>query len=172
MKLYPKAIPAIARDIIVNLMAEGDIEVETLRIADAEQDMVAVMREYLSAEERVNLATREALERRSQDHSQFNRVKREMADSRGFKMGDEGIDYMINQMLEFLLISRNIEEVYGEDPTMRKKVYAAFKKHLDVDEDVDREARNRLKHLAEGTQAWEIEYQKAVEAIRRTRGLL
>ena len=172
MKLYPKAIPAIARDIIATLMADGDIEVETLRIADAEQDMAAVMKEYLSAEERVNQATREALERRGYDHSRFHQVKREMADVRGFKMGDEGIDYMINQMLEFLLISRNIEEVYAEDPSMRKKVYAIFKRHLDVDDEIDREARGRLKHLAEGTQAWEIEYQKAVEAIRRNKGLL
>lgn len=172
MKLYPKAIPAIAREVVAKLMADGDIEVETLRIADAEQDMAAVMKEYLAAEERVNQATREALERRGYDHSRFHAIKREMADVRGFKMGDEGIDYMINQMLEFLLISRNIEEVYGEDPPMRKKIYEIFKKHLDVDEDIDREARSRLKHLAEGTQAWEIEYQKAVEAIRRNRGLL
>lgn len=172
MKLYSKAIPAIARDIIATLMADGDIEVETLRIADAEQDMAAVMKEYLGSEERVNQATREALERRGYDHSRFHQVKREMADVRGFKMGDEGIDYIINQMLEFLLISRNVEEVYAEDPTMRKKVYASFKRHLEVDDEIDREARGRVKHLAEGTQAFEIEYQKAVEAIRRNRGLV
>lgn len=172
MKLYSKAIPAIARDIIATLMADGDIEVETLRIADAEQDMGAVMKEYLGAEERVNQATREALERRGYDHSRFHQVKREMADVRGFKMGDEGVDFIINQMLEFLLISRNVEEVYAEDPTMRKKVYAAFKRHLEVDDEIDREARGRLKHLAEGTQAFEIEYQKAVEAIRRNKGLI
>jgi uncharacterized protein len=172
MKLYAKAIPAIARDVVASLMADGDIEVETLRIADAEQDMAAILKEYLAAEERVNQATREALERRGYDHSRFHQVKREMADVRGFKMGDEGIDFVINQMLEFLLISRNIEEVFGEDPTMRKKIFSVFKKHLDVDEEIDREARSRLKHLAEGTQAWEIEYQKAVEAIRRNKGLL
>ena len=171
MKLYPKAIPAIARDIIASLMGDGDIEVETLRIADAEADMASIMKEYLATEERVNQATREALERRGYDHSKFHLVKREMADVRGFKMGDEGIDFMIDQMLEFLLMSRNVEEVYSDDAPMRKKVYAIFKKHLDVDEEIDREARGRLKHLAEGTQAFEVEYQKAVEAIRRNRGL-
>jgi len=171
MKLYAKAIPAISRDVVASLMADGDIEVETLRIADAEQDVAAILKEYLAAEERVNQATREALERRGYDHSKFHSVKREMADVRGFKMGDEGIDYVINQMLEFLLISRNIEEVFGEDPAMRRKIFQVFKKHLDVDEEIDREARGRLKHLAEGTQAWEVEYQKAVEAIRRNKGL-
>jgi hypothetical protein len=172
MKLYPKIIPSIARDTIATLMGEGDIEVETMRVADAEMDMAAILKEYLAAEERVNQATREALERRGYDHSKFNQVKREMADVRGFKMGDEGIDYIINQMIEFLLISRNVEEVFAEDHQIRKKIYQVFKKHLDVDEDIDREARARLKHLAEGTQAWEVEYQKTVEQIRRNKGLL
>src|SRR3954454_3766834 len=172
MRLYPKVIPIIAREVVQKLMQESDIEVEALRIADAEMDLAAIMREYLANEERVNQATREALERRGYDHSKFNQVKREMADVRGFKMGDEGIDYIINQMIEFLLISRNVEEVFAEDHQIRKKIYQVFKKHLDVDEDIDREARARLKHLAEGTQAWEIEYQKTVEQIRRNKGLL
>ena len=92
MKLYPKIIPAIARDVIATLMADGDVEVETMRVADAEMDMASIMKEYLASEERVNQATREALDRRGYDHSKFNTVKREMADVRGFKMGDDGID--------------------------------------------------------------------------------
>src|ERR687883_1472340 len=172
MRLYPKVIPTIAREVVQTLMQDGDVEIETLRISDAEMDAAAVMKEYLAAEERVNAATREALERRGYDHSRFNQVKREMADVRGFKMGDEGIDYIINQMIEFLLISRNVEEVYAEDTTLRKKIYQVFKKHLDVDEDIDREARARLKHLSEGTQAWDVEYQKTVEQIRRNKGLI
>ncbi len=172
MKLYPKVIPSIARDVVATLMQDGDVEVETLRIADAEMDMAAILKEYLAAEERVNAATREALERRGYDHSKFNQVKREMADVRGFRMGDEGIDYIINQMIEFLLISRNVEEVYAEDHELRRKIYQVFKKFLDVDDEIDREARTRLKHLAEGTQAWEVEYQKTVEIIRRNKGLI
>jgi hypothetical protein len=145
MRLYPKVIPAIAREVVQTLMQDGDVEIETMRIADAEMDMAAIMKEYLAAEERVNAATREALERRGYDHSRFNQVKREMADVRGFKMGDEGIEYVIGQMIEFLLVSRNVEEVYADDQTLRKKVFGIFKKHLDVDEEIDREARARLK---------------------------
>ena len=127
MRLYPKVIPTIAREVIQTLMQDGDVEIETLRIADAEMDMAAIMKEYLAAEERVNAATREALDRRGYDHSRFNQVKREMADVRGFKMGDEGIEYVIGQMIEFLLISRNVEEVYAEDNALRKKVFGIFK---------------------------------------------
>src|SRR5215471_8451120 len=148
MRLYPKVIPVISRETIQLLMQDGDIEVEPMRIADAEMDLSAIMREYLTNEERVNQATREALERRGYDYSKFNQVKREMADVRGFKMGDEGIEYVINQMIEFLLISRNVED------------------------EIDKEARARLKHLQEGTSAFDIEYNKTVEQIRRARGLI
>ena len=172
MRLYPKVIPVISRETIQQLMQDGDIEVEPMRIADAEMDLSAIMREYLTIEERVNQATREALERRGYDHSKFNQVKREMADVRGFKMGDEGIEYVINQMIEFLLISRNVEEVFAADNVIRQKVFAVMKKHLDVDEEIDREARARLKHLQEGTSAFDIEYNKLVEQIRRARGLI
>jgi hypothetical protein len=172
MRLYPKVIPTIAREVVQTLMQDGDVEVETLRISDAEMDMAAIMKEYLAAEERVNAATREALERRGYDHSRFNQVKREMADVRGFKMGDEGIEYVIDQMIEFLLISRNVEEVYAEDGILRRKIFGIFKKHLDVDDEIEREARARLKHLQEGTSAWDIEYQKTVDLLRRSRGLI
>ena len=172
MRLYPKVIPAIAREVIQTLSNESDIEVEPLRIADAEMDMAAIMKEYLANEERVNQATREALERRGYDHGKFNQVKREMADVRGFKMGEEGIEYVIGQMLEFLLISRNIEEVFSEDHSMRKKIFTIMKKHLDVDEEIDREARARIKHVQEGSAAWDIEYSKTVEMIRRAKGLI
>src|SRR5215468_2407445 len=172
MRLYPKVIPVISRETIQLLMQDGDVEVEPMRIADAEMDLSAIMREYLTNEERVNQATREALERRGYDYSKFNQVKREMADVRGFKMGEEGIEYVINQMIEFLLISRNVEEVFAADNIIRSKVFDVMKKHLDVDEEIDREARARLKHLQEGTSAFDIEYNKTVEQIRRARGLI
>lgn len=172
MRLFPKVIPIISREVIAKLMADKDVEIEVSRINDAELDLAAIMREYLTAEEKVNQATREALERRGYDHSKFNQVKREMADVRGFKMGDDGIEDVINQMLEFLLISRNVEEVFSADNVMRLKIFDVMKKHLDVDDDIDREARSRLRHLQEGTSAFEIEYNKTVEQIRRARGLI
>src|SRR5690606_26875662 len=172
MRLYPKVIPVISRECVQALMKEGDIEVEPMRVADAEMDLSAIMREYLANEERVNQATREALERRGYDHSKFQQVKREMADVRGFKMGDEGIEYVIDQMIEFLLISRNVEEVYAEDPVLRKKIFAIFRKYLDVEAEIDREARARMKNIPEGTAEWDIEYQRNLEMIKRVRGLI
>jgi hypothetical protein len=95
-----------------------------------------------------------------------------MADVRGFKMGDEGIEYVIGQMMEQLLVSRNVEEVFSDDQSLRKKIFGIFKRHLDVDDEIDREARARLKHLQEGTTAWDVEFGKTVELLRRSRGLI
>lgn len=172
MRLYPKLVPIIAREIIQRLTQENDIEVEPIRVSDAEMDLAAIMREYLLSEDRVNQAAREALERRGYDASKFSQVKREMADVRGFKLGEDGIEFVINQMLEFLLVSRNVEEVFSDDNQMRPKILQVMKRHLDIEDEIDREARGRLKHLQEGTSAFEIEYQKQLEQIRRARGLI
>jgi hypothetical protein len=133
MRLYPKPIPFTSRQAIQLLTQEGDIEVEPVRIADAEMDLSAIMREYLTNEERVNQATREALERRGYDYSKFNQVKREMADARGFKTGDEGIEYVIDQMIKFLLISWNVEEVFAGDDVLRGKLRAVMSRLLAVE---------------------------------------
>ncbi len=130
MRLHPKVIPVISREAIQLLMQDGDIEVEPMRIADAEMDLLAIMREYLTNEERVDQATREELERRRADVGKFDQVKHEMADLRGFKMGEEGIDYVVDQLVEFLLLSRNVEEVFSADDVLRKKILAVVKKHL------------------------------------------
>lgn len=129
MKLQPKAIPLISRETIRQLTEDGDIEVEAMRVADAEKDLSAIMREYLATEERVNQAAREALERRGGDPSKLEQVRREMADVRGFKLGDEGIEALINQMVEFLLVSRNVEEVFASDETLRRKASAVMRTH-------------------------------------------
>ena len=130
MRLTPKDIPSIARDSIAALMVDGDVEIEPMRISDAEMDLSAIMREYLANEERVSSATREALARRGLDESAFERVHREMADVRGFKTGDAGIDYLIDQMVEFLLISRNVEEVFAADGELRAKLRSVMVRHL------------------------------------------
>jgi len=132
MRLDPKTIPSIARDSIAALMVDGDIEVEPMRIGDAEMDFTAIMREYLTNDERVRAATREALDRRGLDESAFERVQREMADARGFKTGAEGIEYVVDQMIEFLLISRNVEEVFAGDDLLRTKLRAVMARHLDI----------------------------------------
>ena len=67
--------------------------------------------------------------------------------------------------------SQHVDEVYADDAVLRKKVKEILRKHMAIDEELDQEVRRRIKNLEEGTQAWELEYQKAMEQIRRKHGL-
>ena len=62
MRLYRSQIPGIAEDIITTLQLDGDIVVENDDRSDAEQDIRAIMDEYLRQESRVVQETREHME--------------------------------------------------------------------------------------------------------------
>jgi hypothetical protein len=42
---------------------------------------------------------------------------------------------------------------------------------MQVDEAIDQEVRDRIKNLEEGTQAWDVEYQKVLEQIKTKHGI-
>ena len=140
MRLVPTAVPLISHEAIELLMRNGEIEVDPKRIADAEKDLSAIMLEYLANEERVVQATQEALARRGLDAGKFAQVKREMADVRGLKTGDEGIASLVGQLSEFLLVSRNVEEVFVPDDQLRQKIFSVMKQHLEDDDGSEAES--------------------------------
>ena len=86
-------------------------------------------------------------------------------------MGDETLDYLLDQVVEMLMHSGNVDEVYVEDVELRRRMAPVFKKHMAVDSSLDAEVRAQLKHVREGTRDWEIEYAKVLEQVKRRRGL-
>ena len=171
MRLYRKIIPKISKEIMSNLRADGDLEVDDQKLEEAELDLAAILVEYCNAEDRLNQETRDALSRRGLSPDRFAQVKKGLAEARQHKTGEEGLEYVINQMLEGMMHSRNVEEVFAEDHEMRKKVHLVMMKYLGIDEEIDREARSRLKNLREGSAEWDIEYEKLVGQLKRARGL-
>ncbi len=139
---------------------------------EAELDLAAVMVEYMNEEEKLVNETKETMARRGFSQDRFAQVKKSLAEARGFKQGDDGIDYVLGQMLEALFNSKNIAEVYADDKTLRLFFKQVFEKYTGVDEELDREARSRLKNLREGTSEWEIEYPRVVAALKRQKGLV
>ena len=171
MRLYRKIIPKIARELVRTLHSKGDIEVEDGRMDEAELDLAAVMVEYMNEEERLINETKETMARRGFSQDRFGQVKKSLAEARGFKLGDDGIDHVLAQMLEALFSSKNIAEVYADDKLLRIFFKTTVEKYTGVDEELDREARGRLKNLREGTPEWEIEYPRVVAALKRQKGL-
>ncbi|HEY4219802.1 MAG TPA: DUF507 family protein, partial [Myxococcota bacterium] len=115
--------------------------------------------------------TKETMARRGFSQERFTQVKKSLAEARGFKLGDDGIEFVLDQMLEALFSSKNIAEVYSGDKDLRLFMKTVFEKYTGVDEELDKEARNRLKNLREGTPEWEIEYPRVVAALKRQKGL-
>lgn len=172
MRLYRKIIPKIAREVIRTLHSKSDIEVEDGRMEEAELDLAAVMVEYMNEEERIVTETKETMARRGFSHDRFAQVKKSLAEARGFKIGEDGLEFVLEQMLEALFNSRNIAEVYAADQDLRKFMREVVEKYTAVDDDLDREARSRLKNLREGTPEWEIEYPRVVANLKRQKGLI
>ncbi len=172
MRLYRKIIPKIAREIIRTFHSKNEIEVEDGRMDEAELDLAAVMVEYMNEEERLVAEAKETMARRGFSQERFSQVKKSLAEARGFKLGEDGVEFVLNQMLEALFSSKNIAEVYADDKGLRVFMKTVFEKYMGVDEELDREARNRLKNLREGTPEWEIEYPRVVAALKRQKGLV
>ncbi|MBN2496784.1 MAG: DUF507 family protein [Deltaproteobacteria bacterium] len=172
MKIYSKLLPKLGRDIVRELLDAGDIEIEPENVPAAEEDFAAIVGEYLRQDAELNESAKDLLARRGWNASKFGEARRVMAETRRFPIGDDGVDYVIEQMLEFMMISSRIEEVFAPDHAMRKRIVGVLRRYMQIDDEVDTEVRKRLKHLQEGTRDWEIQYQRTAEQVRRNKGLI
>lgn len=169
MRLYASKIPAIVDGLERELVHSGDLEVTHTNEFKADVD--SILREYLRMSRDLTERAKDQLERRGLDYSQLHRIRRQMAESMDFGIGEEGSKWIANQLVELFMQSQWVDEIYSDDPSMRKKIQELLHRNMQADEDLDREVRNHLRHLAEGTESFEIEYEKRLEAVRRKHGL-
>src|SRR6185436_20799684 len=169
MRLYSGKIPVIGSELVKSLVDAGDIAVSDK--AEAELDVQAVLKEYLRLEREITDRAKDVLQKRNLPYEQFGKVKRALAGEKGFGLGDEGLEWMTNQMIESFMQSPHIEEIFAEDAVLRKKMSDVMKKHMLVDDELDEEVRRKIKNLEEGTATWEIEYSKVLDQMKRNRGL-
>jgi hypothetical protein len=170
MRLFASQVPSIATECVRVLLAANDIEAEAPK--EVEADVQSVLKSYLATEAEVNDRAKELLERTGRGTGDFNRVREQIAESKGIKVGDESLDYLLDQVVEMLNHSHNVEEIYAEDIVLRRKMGPIFKKHMGADSSLDADVRAQLRHLKEGSSTWDIEYQRVLEQVKRKKGLL
>lgn len=170
MRIYSGQYNLIASDIIAALKKWNLIEVEQEFLSEAELDVVGVLREY-------NRMARSIIER-AKDMTEGDgrraemRMRRRIARERNFEMGEESLDYVVNQIIATFEQSVNIDEIYGTDQELRGKITPVMKKYTDDrDDELDEAVRARIKNLEEGSAAWDIEYEKVMGRVKRTKGL-
>ena len=169
MKLYTSKVTPIATELIRTLQEAGDIEVND--VPEAVLDVEAILKEYVRLDREYTDQAKDLLEQRKLSYGQFGKLKRSLADEKGFALGEESTSYLANQILESFMQSRFVDEVYADDVVLRKKTKEILRKNMMVDEELDAEVRQRIKNLEEGTSAWDVEYKRAMDQIKRKHGL-
>lgn len=169
MRLYSGKIGPIVDDLIRELTADNDIEVE--QEAEVRLDLEAVLKEYVRRERDLVEEAKNRMQREGLGYSTLGRMRARVAKEMGFPQQDELMPYIIDQLLNMLFHSQNVAEIYADDVVLRKKMTPILRRHMDVEDVLDQEVRSKIKNLEEGTSAFEIEYQKVMEQIKRKQGL-
>jgi hypothetical protein len=172
MKIYRGKIRPISEEIVKTLTAEGDIEVSPEQMEEVILDVEAIIKEYLRLEEELNRQARDLLQIRGMSYTEFGRVRRELAEEKKIEIGDRALHWIAHQIIECFMINNRVSEIFSEDWVLRKKIIKVFDTHLGLEEQIDKEARARIKNIAEGTPEWEIEYQKIFNQLAKKKGLL
>ena len=169
MRLYSGKVSVIAEEIVRSLTAAEDIEVESEE--EVRLDVEAVLKEYLRVDREIVDEAKNRMESRGLGYGNLGRIKSQVSKERGAPPTDETLPYLVDQILNILFHSNNVVEIYGDDVALRTKITPVLKKHMDVEDELDKEVRSKIKNLEEGTASFEIEYAKVMDQIKRKKGL-
>lgn len=169
MRLYSGKVPVIAEEIVRTLVKDGDIETEAEE--EVRMDVEAVLKEYLRQERGVVDEAKTRLEMRGLPYGQLGKIKSLVAKERQLPIGEDMLPYLLEQVMTMLFHSSNVEEIYAEDTTLRKKMTAILRRHMEVEGELDKEVRSKIKNLEEGTASFEIEYQRVMDELKRKKRL-
>lgn len=170
MRLYSGKITPLSKEIVTALASNGDIETESRE--EVVKDVEAVLQNYLEVDRQSSERAKDILQARGLPPTEFARAKKLAAEQKGIKVGDEILDFLLDQLIEILMHSNNVEEVFVEDHDLRRRMRPILRKYLDIDEAVEQEVRGRLKHVQEGSRDWEVEYRRMMDDIQRRKGLV
>ncbi|MDC0745219.1 MULTISPECIES: DUF507 family protein [Polyangium] len=170
MRLFSGKIAPLSEEIVKTLADNGEIECEDRK--EVVRDLESVFSQYLATEKEVMDKSKATLESRGLPPSELGRIRKIIAEQKGIKIGEDILDYLLDQCIEMLMHSGNVDEVYGQDHDLRRRMRPVLKKYLAADDELDAEVRNKMKNLQEGTRTWEVEYQKIKNEIQRRKGLV
>lgn len=169
MRLYSGKVPLISDDLVRSLTADGDIEV--ISEEEVKLDFESVLKEFVRRSREVVEEAKTRMERNGLSYEMLGRVKSQVAKDWGFPPQDEQLPYLVEQILTMLFHSNNVEEVFADDPILRKKITSCIKKHTELESELDKEVRSKIKNLEEGTASFEVEYEKVMAALKKRKRL-
>ena len=169
MRLYSGKIPLIAEEIVRTLVKEEYIETDSAE--EVVLDMVAVLKEFSRRDRQVLDEAKRRMELEGLSYSMLGKIKQRVAKEMSFPIPEEALPYLVDQLLNMLFHSNQVEEVFADDAVIRKALVPILNAHTNVESDLDREVRSKIKNLAEGTASFEIEYQRVMDQMKSKKGL-
>ncbi len=171
MRLLKERIPQLT-EMIVDALIKGElIDVLEESRPEVELDVESVLKEYRRMDYEITEKARDLVATRGLDYSQTFKLKSKLAQERGFGLGEDAIQWLCDQIVELLLQSKHVDEIFGEDQDLRAAIIPILKKELATDSELDKQVKSRIKNLQEGTVDYEVEYKKTMEQIRSSRKL-
>jgi hypothetical protein len=169
MRLHSPRVPGIAGEMMKALLDAKDIETQAPN--EVKADIESVLEQYIRDEQATTERAKDIVASRGLPQTEYQRVRKLAAEEKGIKIGEDAIDYVLDQLVEMLMHSANVDEVFAEDYELRRKMRDPLRKQLVEEEAFEQEIRGRLKHVQEGTGLWEVEYRRMMEDMRRRKGL-
>ena len=169
MRLHSAKVPQIASDMVKALLSDKDVESDSPK--EVGLDIASVLNQYIRDEQEVSDQAKDMLSARSLPQTDYNRIRKLVADERKIKLGEDAIDYLLDQLIEMLMHSANVDEIFAEDYVLRKKMRDPLRRQFAEDEEIEQQIRGQLKHVQEGSSVWEVEYRRMSEEIKRRKGL-
>lgn len=169
MRLHSARIPKLAAEMVAALLKDGDVEADSPK--EVQADVEAVLNQYMRDDQAVSDRAKEVLAQRGLAQSEYGRTKKLVADERKIKIGDDAIDYVLDQLVEMLMHSANVGEVFVEDYVLRRKMRDPLRSLEKEEEQLEQDVRAQLRHVKEGSSVWEVEYRRMMDDIKRRKGL-
>jgi hypothetical protein len=169
MRIHSAKVPGIAAEMLQALMADGAIESEAPN--EVQLDIEAVLNQYVRDELDVTEKAKDMLAARNLAPTELHRIRKLIADQRKLKLGEDAIDYLLDQLVEMLMHSHNVDEVFVEDYELRRRMREPLRRQFAEEDELQKEVRAQLKHVEEGSALWEVEYRRMMENIKRRKGI-
>ena len=170
MRLFGSKIPSLISDLIADLRRAELVDILPANVSEVELDIESVLKEYLRAERQLTEEAKDLAHSKGLDYSAHQKIKRQLAERRKFGLYEDSVGYIANQIIETLLHTRHVEEIFAEDNELRASIAPVLRRHMTDGSGIDQEVRRRMKHLEEGSRDWDITYQQTMERLRRLRG--
>src|SRR5450631_2725029 len=98
MRLHSAKVPQIAAEMVSALLSGGDVESDSPK--EVGLDIAAVLNQYIRDEQEVSEQAKSMLAARSLGQSEYSRMRKLVAEERKIKLGEDAIDYLLDQLVE------------------------------------------------------------------------